>query len=129
MLSARQKIGEAEAAAWRQPRGAGHVEGSADHPVKDRIAGCELRRMRVNGCAQRAITRRSVQIGGDARLALERSPGEQREAAQVADDDIRLAVNLAAREQARIMRVEVGAPRDRGRRMSLRRSTKPNRAS
>ena len=37
MLSARQKVGEAKPAAWRQPRGAGHGEGSAGHPVEHRV--------------------------------------------------------------------------------------------
>ena len=108
MLSARHKVGEAKPAAWRQPRSAGHGEGSAGHPVKDRVAGRKLGRMRVNSCAQCAIARRSVQISGDARLALESSPGEQGEAAQVADGDGRFAVDLAAREQAGIMRLEIG---------------------
>ena len=109
--AARQKIGEAEPAARHEPRGAGHVEVSAGHPVEDRIVGREFRRMRVEGRAQRAIARRAVEIGGDARLALERAPGEQREPAQVARDDVRLAVKLFAGEQAGIMRVEIGRER------------------
>ena len=64
--------------------------------------------MRVNGRAQRAVTRRAVQICGDARFAFERAPREQREAAQVARDDIRLAMNFAAGEKTGILGVEIG---------------------
>ena len=112
-----------------EPRGAGQGEGSARHPVKDRVAGRKLGRMRVNGCAQRAIARRPVQIGGDARLALETSPGEQSEAAQVAGGDGRFAVDLAAREQAGIMRFEIGGREVEGVEGRFARSTRPSRAS
>ena len=81
MLSARQKIGEAEPTARRESCRAGQVEGSAGHPVEDRVTGCELGGVRIDSRAQRAITRRAVEIRGDARLALESAPGEQREAA------------------------------------------------
>ena len=64
--------------------------------------------MRVDGRAQRAVAWRAVQIGGDARFAFERAAREQRETAQVAGDDIRLAVNFAAREKTGILRVEIG---------------------
>src|SRR3984957_11546460 len=81
MLSARHKVREAEPAAGRQPRGAGQVERSAGGPVEHRKAGRELGYIRVNGCAQGAIARRAVQIGGYARFALKRAACEQREAA------------------------------------------------
>ena len=64
--------------------------------------------MGVEGRAQRAVARRAVQIGGDTRFAFERATREQRETAQVAGDDRRLAVNFAAREKARILGVEIG---------------------
>ena len=64
--------------------------------------------MRVDGRAQRAIAWGAVQIGGDARFAFKRAAREQRETAQVAGDDIRLAVNFAAREKTGILGVEVG---------------------
>ena len=101
MLSPRKKIGEAEPASRRQPRGAGHVERSAGRPIKHGIVGRKLRRVRVDGRAQRPVTRRAVQIRGDARLAFKRAPREQCKAAQVAGDDICLAVDFAARKEGR----------------------------
>ena len=128
MLAARQKIGEAEPAARRQPRGAGQVERSAGRPIEHRIIRGEFRRMRVEGRAQRAVSRRAVQIGGDARFALERAAREQRETAQVARNDIRLAMNFAAREKAGILGVEIGRREveDVERRLAFQR---PSRAS
>ena len=128
MLAARQKIGEAEPAAGRQPRGAGQVERSAGRPVEHRKVRREFRRMRVDGRAQRAVARRAVQIGGDARFAFERAAREQRETAQVARDDIRLAMNFAAREKTGILGVEIGRREIENveRRLALQR---PSRAS
>ena len=64
--------------------------------------------MGVDGRAQGAIAGRAVQIGGDARFAFERAPREKREAAQVARDDIRLAMNFAAGQKTGILGVEIG---------------------
>ena len=91
VLAARQQISEAEPAPGREPRRAGQVERSAGRPVEHRKVRGEFRRMRVDGRAQRAIAGSAIQIGGDTRLAFERTPGKQREPAEVAGDDVRFA--------------------------------------
>src|SRR6202042_2540899 len=109
MLSSRQKVREAETAAGRQPRGPRQVERSAGRVIEHGKVRREFRRMGVDGRVQRAIAWRSVEIGGDARFALKRAAREQREAAQVAGDDIRLAMNLTAGKKTGILGVEIGA--------------------
>ena len=64
--------------------------------------------MRVDRRAQRAIAGGAVQIGGDARFAFERSPGEKREAAQVAHHDMRAPMNFVGRQKTGILGVEIG---------------------
>ena len=113
VLSARQKVSETETAAGRQPRGARQVERSAGGLVEHRIVRREFRRVGVDGRAQRAVTRRAVQIGGDARFAFERAAREQRETAQVAGDDIRLAMNFVRERRPEYCASKLGAERSR----------------
>ena len=103
----RHEVGEAEAPARHRPRGAGQPEIAAGDLVEKRIIGDELRRMGVEGRIQRAIARRSVEVGREASLALERGPGERRKAAEVARCDLQPAANGLRREEAGITRVEI----------------------
>ena len=107
MRSARHKIGEAEAAAGRRARRAGHMQFAAGHAVEQRIGGREPRRLRVDRRRQRAVARRAVEVGGSVRLAFEGAAGEAGEAAQVARRDFEPSVQFLRREQARIAGVEV----------------------
>ena len=44
--------------------------------------------MRVDRRGERAVARRAVEIGGDARFALEDAAGKRREAAEIARRDL-----------------------------------------
>ena len=57
------------------------------------VAGDEFRRARVECRIQFAIARRAVGFGRETRLALERGPGERREAAEVTRRDLQPAAN------------------------------------
>ena len=103
----RHEVGEAEASARHRPCGAGQPEIAPGALVEERVIRDELGRMGVERRVQRAIARRSIEVGREVRLALERGPGERPKTAELARRDLQPAANDLRREEAGIARVEI----------------------